>query len=60
MGINKIFYSRIISSFFKFSQISNGWVRIAVISSTEVMSLRIHDKCLLFTMYNNEENIYWE
>ena len=52
----KHFYSRIISSFLKFSYIRDGWVRIAVISSIEVMSLHIHDRCLLFSMYNNKEN----
>jgi hypothetical protein len=58
--MNKNVYSRIISSVLKLSYIRDGWVRIAAISSTEVMSLHIHDKCLLFTMYNNEENIYCE
>jgi len=58
--MNRNFYSRIISSFLKFSYIRDGWVKIAVISSTEFMTLHIHYKCLLFTTYNNEENIYWE
>jgi cell division inhibitor SulA len=45
--MNKNLYSRIISCVLKFSYIRVGWVRISVISSTEVMSLHIHDKCYL-------------
>jgi len=37
-------YSKIVSTFFKFCQVSDGWLKIAVICNVEVMHLHIWDK----------------